>query len=84
MIKSALLATFLAMAFVAPAYAASTLTCDEPTMTKMKTDIDAMTDKEKQTTSVKEWEMAMEEMKGNKLSECELRIRKMDEQNQSQ
>jgi hypothetical protein len=81
MIKSALLAAVLGLALVAPAYAQSDFKCDEASMTKKKVDIDAMTDKEKQTTSVKEWEMAMEEMKGNKLSECELRIRKMDEKN---
>jgi hypothetical protein len=79
MLKIALLAAGLGLAFVAPAYAASDAICDEATMTKIKVDIDAMTDKEKQTTSVKEWELAMEEMKGNKLTECQDRIRKMEE-----
>jgi hypothetical protein len=81
--KKLLLASALVFAFATPSLAQSTLTCDEATMTKMKTDIDAMTDKEKQTTSLAEYEMAMADMKGNKMAECEARIRQMDEKNKS-
>ena len=79
MIKSALLAAVLGLAFVAPAYAQSDFVCDEANMTKVKTDIDAMTDKEKQTTSVQEWELALAEMKGSKLEDCQKRIRQLQE-----
>jgi uncharacterized protein YmfQ (DUF2313 family) len=83
MIKSALLAAVLGLAFVAPAYAQSDFVCDEASMTKVKTDIDAMTDKEKQTTSVQEWEQALAEMKGSKLDDCQKRIRQLQEKNKA-
>jgi hypothetical protein len=52
-------------------------------MTKMKTDIEAMTDAEKKKTSMAEYELAMTDMKGSKMAECEARIRQMDEKNKS-
>jgi polysaccharide pyruvyl transferase WcaK-like protein len=83
MIKSAILATVLGLSFIAPAYAASEFVCDETSMTKMKTSIEAMTDKDKQTASMKEWQMGSDEMKGNKLDDCQKRMRQIDEQNNS-
>ena len=83
MLKSTLLATVLSLAFVAPAFAANDFTCDEATMTKARADIDAMTDAEKKTTSMKEFEMALEEMKGSKLDDCQARMRKLSEKNNS-
>jgi polysaccharide pyruvyl transferase WcaK-like protein len=83
MIKSAILATVLGLSFIAPAYANSEFVCDEASMTKMKTFIEAMTDKEKQTTAMKELQMGSDEMKGNKLDDCQKRMRQLDEQNNS-
>ena len=48
MIKSALLATAISFAFILPASAQQVVPCDEPSLTKMRTEIDAMTDKAKQ------------------------------------
>ena len=70
MIKSALLATAICFAFVVPASAQSEVKCDEASLTKMRADIDAMTDKDKQTTSIASWEKAQAAMKANKLDEC--------------
>ncbi len=70
MIKSALLATAICFAFVVPASAQSEVKCDEASLTKMRADIDAMTDKEKQTTTIANWEKASAAMKANKLDEC--------------
>ena len=74
MLKSALLATAICFAFVVPASAQQTVKCDEASLTKMRTDIDAMTDKEKQKTTTASWEAAMAAMKANNMTECEARI----------
>jgi len=72
MLKYTLLAGAFGLAMFAPAYADHDPTgkCDEATMTRYQTDIDAMTDAEKKATSVKELEMAREAMAANKLDEC--------------
>lgn len=79
MLKSALIATVLGFTLVAPAYAAD-YKCDENTLTTMKTRVDAMTDKEKQKTTIAMWEEAMADMKANKMDDCVKKIKMMDEQ----
>lgn len=74
MIKSALLATAISLAFVVPAYAQSAVQCDEASLTKMRTEIDAMTDKDKQAMSLQSWEAANAAFKANNLDECNARI----------
>lgn len=74
MIKSALLATAICFAFVVPAYAQQTVKCDEASLTQMRKDIDAMTDKEKQAKSVESWDAADAAFKANNLDECNARI----------
>jgi hypothetical protein len=69
MLKSALVAGALICAFAVPSYAED-MKCDEATMTKMKAGIDAMTDKEKQTGYMKDFDAAMAMMKANKMDEC--------------
>jgi hypothetical protein len=69
MLKSALFAGALLVAFAAPGYA-ETYTCDEATMTKWKTSMEAMTDKEKQAGYMKSYDTAMEAMKANKMDDC--------------
>ena len=44
MIKSAILASAICFAFVVPASCRETVTCDQVALTKMRTDIDAITD----------------------------------------
>ena len=59
MIKSALLASAISLAFIVPASAQQTkVPCDEPSLTQMRKDIDAMTDKEKQAKALESWEAA--------------------------
>ena len=72
MLKSTLIAATFGLLMIAPVYAEHdpTMKCDEDTMTRYQTDIDAMTDAEKKATSVKELEMAREAMKANDMDKC--------------
>jgi len=75
MIKSALLATAICFAFIVPASAQqSAVPCDDASLTQMRKDIDAMTDKEKQAKSLESWEAANTAFKANNLDECNARI----------
>jgi hypothetical protein len=74
MIKSALLATAICFAFVVPAVAQQTAKCDEASLTQMRKDIDAMTDKEKQAKSIESWTAADAAFKANNMNECNDRI----------
>ncbi len=74
MIKSALLATAICFAFVVPASAQQTVKCDDASLTQMRKDIDAMTDKEKQAKSVESWTAAEAAFKANNLDECNARL----------
>ena len=74
MIKSALLATAICFAFVVPASAQQTVKCDEASLTQMREDIDAMTDKDKKAKSVESWTAADAAFKANNLDECNARI----------
>lgn len=75
MIKSALMATAICFAFIAPAYAQqAVIPCDEASLTQMRKDIDAMTDKERQAKAIESWEAANVAFKANKIDECNERI----------
>jgi len=74
MIKSALLATAICFAFVVPASAQQTVKCDEASLTKMRTDIDAMTDADKKAKSLESWTAADAAFKANNMDECNARI----------
>jgi hypothetical protein len=74
MLKSALVAAALAVAFIQPAFAQDTMMkCDDASMMKLQTEMDAMTDpamKEKKEMAMKEMDMAKEAMKANKTDDC--------------
>ena len=71
MIKSLVMASAICFAFVVPAAAQTAqLTCDEASLTKMRADIDAMTDKEKQKASMANWEAANTAFKAQDLKTC--------------
>ena len=75
MIKSALLASAITLAFVVPAYAQqSAVPCDEASLTQMRKDIDAMTDADKKAKSLESWTAADTAFKANNLDECNARI----------
>lgn len=74
MIKSALLATAICFAFIVPASAQMAVQCDEASLTKMRTEIDAITDTEKKAKSLQSWEAADAAFKANNLDECNARI----------
>lgn len=75
MIKSALLASAISLALIVPAYAQQTkVPCDEPSLTQMRKDIDAMTDKEKQARALESWEAANTAFKANNIEECNARV----------
>jgi uncharacterized protein YoxC len=74
MIKTALVATAICFAFVVPASAQQTVKCDEASLTQMRKDIDAMTDKEKQAKSIENWTAADTAFKANNLDDCNARI----------
>jgi hypothetical protein len=75
MIKSALLASAISLAFIVPAYAQqSAVPCDEASLTKMRAEIDAMTDQEKKAKSLESWTAAEAAFKANNLEECNARI----------
>jgi hypothetical protein len=77
MIKTAVLASAICFAFAGSALAQSAtskIPCDEPGLTKMKADIDAMTDKGRQAEAMKSWEAANTAFKANNMDECNARI----------
>ena len=72
MIKTALVTALLGLAMVAPSYAQDKFACDEASMTKMKTDIDGLTDAAKKDAAMKEYDLAMAAMKEKKMDECSM------------
>jgi hypothetical protein len=74
MIKSAILASAICFAFVVPASAQQTVTCDQASLTKMRTDIDAITDPAKKAKAMESWTAADTAFKANNLNECNARI----------
>ena len=69
MIKILAASAMLGIAIITPAYAQDMI-CDEPTLTQMKAKVDATTDAAKKEAAMKEYDMAMEAMKTNKMDEC--------------
>lgn len=74
MIKSALLATAICFAFIVPASAQQAVPCDEASLTKMRMEIDALTDKDKQAQALQSWDAANTAFKDNNIDECNARI----------
>lgn len=74
MLKSVILASAIGFAFVTPASAQQTVTCDEASLTKMRTDIDALTDAGKKTKAMESWTAADTAFKANNIAECNARI----------
>jgi hypothetical protein len=75
MIKSALLATAISIAFVVPAFAQQAVVpCDEASLAQMRKDIDAMTDADKKAKSLESWTAAEAAFKANNMDECNARI----------
>jgi hypothetical protein len=75
MIKSALMATAIGFAFIVPAYAQQAVVpCDEASLTQMRKDIDAMTDKDRQARAMESWTAADAAFKANNMDECNARI----------
>ena len=69
LLSTAVLGWFL----VGPASAMDAMKCDDASMTKMKTNMDAMTDpamKMNKDMAMKHMEMAQTAMKGNKMDDC--------------
>ncbi len=79
--KTVLLMTVFTSLFVfgaqAPAQAMDPMKCDDATMKKMQTDMDAMTDpamKMNKDMAMKQMEMAMTAMKDNKMDDCSMQM----------
>jgi len=75
MIKSTFLAAAFVIAIIQPAFAEDTMMmkCDEGSMMKVQSDMDAMKDpamKEQKDMAMKEMDMAKEAMKANKTDDC--------------
>ena len=77
MLRSTLVAAAMTIAFMHPAVAEdamkSDMKCDDATMMKMQTEMDAITDpamKEKKDMAMKEMDMAKESMKADKMDDC--------------
>jgi hypothetical protein len=78
MIKSAILAAAVCFAFVVPASAQQTAKCDQATLTKMRADIDAMTDQDKKAKSLESWTAADAAFKANNMAECNAKLGETD------
>lgn len=70
MIKSSLLASAICLTFVVPVYAQQAVQCDDATLTKMRADIDMMTDADKKAQAMENWTAADTAFKANKTDEC--------------
>ena len=77
MLKSALVASAFALALIQPVFAQEAMKpdmkCDDATMMKMQTDMDAMKDdfmKMQKDEAMKEMDMAKDAMKADKTDDC--------------
>ena len=82
MLKSAFVAAMLGLAFITqPAFSMDEkYTCDEASMTKMETDMNAMTPpptKEQKEMAMKEMAAAKEAMGANKTDDCQIHLDKI-------
>src|SRR6185436_7332459 len=75
MLKSVVMASAICLVLVVPAAAQSAkFACDETGLANLRTQIDAMTDKEKQKASLAAWEAANTAFKANDIKTCNDRI----------
>ena len=75
MFKSVVMASAICLTLVVPAAAQSAkFACDEAGLAKLRTEIDAMTDKERQKASLAAWEAANAAFKANDIQTCNDRI----------
>jgi hypothetical protein len=70
MLKSAILASAVCFAFIVPASAQNAAVCDDASLTAMRTQIDSMSDKEKQKIALGNWEAANTAFKSNNVKDC--------------
>ncbi|ENN86811.1 hypothetical protein RHSP_31242 [Rhizobium freirei PRF 81] len=81
MLRFTIATALLMSAFTLPAYAANTMMmkCDDASMMKAQSDVDAMTGpmmKEKKAMASKEMMMAKESMKAKKMDDCKMHMEK--------
>ena len=77
MLRSTFVAAAFAIAFIQPAFAEDAMKpeiiCDDASLMKMQTEMDAMTDpamKEQKEMAMKEMDMAKDSMKADKTDDC--------------
>ena len=77
MLKITVAAAILASAFALPVYAQDAMTkCDDASMMKMQSHVDAMTDTKMKQMASKEMMMAKDSMKAKKMSDCKMHMEK--------
>ncbi|ANL66254.1 hypothetical protein AMC82_CH02618 [Rhizobium phaseoli] len=78
MLKCTVAVIVFALASAMPAFAQNTMMkCDDASMMKMQSDMDAMTDpamKEKKEMASKEMKMAKDSMKAKKMDDCKMHM----------
>ena len=74
MMKSLIVAAIAGFAFIAPAHTAEMMKCDDATMMKMQTEMDAMTDPAMKEMAMKEMDMAKTAMKDGKMEDCTMHM----------
>lgn len=82
MFKSAFVAAAFAVAFIQPVFAqnnmkagnATMMKCDDASMMKMQSHMDAMTDPAKKDMAMKEMQMAKDAMKAKKMDDCAMHM----------
>ncbi len=78
MLKSTLLAATFGVMMIAPAFAQD-MVCDEATMTKMMTNIDAMTDAAKKEAAMGHMTKAKELMAAANMEECLMEMKQAED-----
>ena len=81
--KTLIVAALAGFALIAPAHAAEMMMCDDASMMKMQTEMDAMTDpamKDKKDMAMKEMDMAKMAMKDGKTDDCMMHMGEADKQ----
>lgn len=79
MFKYILAAAALGVFAIQPAFADGMPKCDDASMMKMQTDMDAMTDaskKDQKMMAMKEMDMAKDSMKAKKMDDCSMHMDK--------
>ncbi len=77
MLKTLTAALFAAAFTIAPAYAQEMMKCDDASMMKMQSEMDAMSDpamKDKKDMAMKEMDMAKMAMKDGKMEDCTMHM----------